>query len=56
VALQQRLAALGYDPGTPDGDFKSSTTAAVIAFQRAKDLLADGVVGAQTWAALNAGQ
>jgi len=56
VALQERLTALGYNPGTPDGNFNSGTAAAVIAFQRAKGLPADGVVGAQTWAALNAAQ
>jgi len=38
VALQARLTALGYNPGTADGDFNSATTAAVIAFQRAKGL------------------
>jgi peptidoglycan hydrolase-like protein with peptidoglycan-binding domain len=55
VALQQRLTALGYDTGTADGTFGAGTETAVMNFQRAKNLPADGVVGATTWAALAAG-
>jgi len=55
VALQQRLTALGYDTGTADGTFGASTQTAVMNFQKAKNLQADGVVGATTWAALAAG-
>lgn len=35
-----------------DGDFGAKTEAAVIAFQKAHGLYADGIVGAKTWAAL----
>jgi peptidoglycan hydrolase-like protein with peptidoglycan-binding domain len=55
VALQQRLAALGYNPGTASGNFETPTQGAVINFQKAKNLQADGVVGPGTWAALAAG-
>jgi peptidoglycan hydrolase-like protein with peptidoglycan-binding domain len=54
TALQQRLTALGYNTGTADGNFGAGTLTAVMNFQRAKNLPADGVVGATTWAALAA--
>ncbi len=47
-ALQQRLKALGYDPGPIDGAFGRSTIAAIKAFQKAHGLVADGVVGPKT--------
>lgn len=56
VRLQTDLITLGYDIGKwgADGEFGSSTENAVKAYQTAKGLTADGIVGAATWAALNA--
>ena len=50
--LQELLNALGYDCGSVDGIFGSKTYAAVLAFQKANGLGADGIVGPLTWAKL----
>ncbi|HYN67859.1 MAG TPA: L,D-transpeptidase family protein [Ornithinibacter sp.] len=55
LALQQRLKALGYWLGTPDGSFGSLTQQAVWAFQKSAGLRRDGVVGPKTRKALEAG-
>jgi len=52
--IQRLLKAKGFDPGPVDGGFGPRTTAAVVAFQTAKGLAADGIVGPQTWARLRA--
>jgi putative chitinase len=50
--LQMALRAHGFNPGATDGTFDESTLAAVLAFQKSERLLADGIVGPRTSAAL----
>ena len=47
--LQEALKTLGQNPGTIDGVFGAQTEAAVRAFQQAKGITVDGVVGTITW-------
>ena len=54
LALQERLAELGYDVGTPDGSWGSRTTYSLMAFQKVEGLTADGQDGPQTQEALSA--
>lgn len=50
--LQTLLNQLGFNCGAVDGLFGTGTKNAVIAFQKAHGLTQDGIVGPQTWAAL----
>ena len=50
--LQELLNAKGYTCGNVDGIFGSKTYAAVLAFQKANGLAADGIVGSLTWGKL----
>ena len=47
--LQEALKSLGHDPGTIDGIFGPRTENAVKAFQQAREIPVDGVVGRVTW-------
>jgi len=51
--LQLALKEAGFNPGAIDGRFGPATEAALIAFQRAHGLLADGIAGPLTWARLD---
>jgi len=51
--LQRILNARGFGILTVDGDFGQKTEESVKTFQAANDLVADGIVGPLTWAALD---
>ena len=53
MALQTRLAEMGYNTGRPDGIFGPFTDACVRDFQRHRGLQEDGVFGSQTYRELN---
>lgn len=55
-AIQQILTDLKLYSGKLDGKYGTKTQNAVKAFQKANGLKADGVIGAKTYAALNASQ
>jgi len=58
IDLQQKLIDLGLlklTSGKPTGAYLKRTKAAVIAFQKANGLKADGVVGSKTWEKLMGG-
>jgi hypothetical protein len=47
--LQARLKVHGFDPGPADGMWGDRTTAALLAFQTAHALTADGICGRASW-------
>lgn len=49
MVLQYLLNAKGYSAGKEDGIFGAKTLAAVKAFQKARGLSVDGIVGKKTW-------
>ncbi|RPK89490.1 MULTISPECIES: peptidoglycan-binding protein [Streptomyces] len=51
-AVQTLLNEQEYDAGAEDGEFGTRTKSAAQAFQRARSLDADGIVGPKTWTAL----
>lgn len=54
TSLQNMLLQFGHDQvGTADGVFGANTDAAVRAFQEAHGIAVDGIVGPQTWEALD---
>lgn len=53
LALQTRLAELGYRPGSIDGSFGAHTASAVLAFQKREGLTRDGIVGPEVLARLD---
>lgn len=50
--VQQKLKAWGYYKGNVDGKFAQGTYDAIVSFQKKNGLIADGVVGKSTYAAL----
>ena len=54
-AMQEQLIKLGYLTGKADGKFGAKTYAALVAFQKANRLTADGIAGAKTQAKLGSG-
>jgi GH24 family phage-related lysozyme (muramidase) len=54
--LQQKLQTAGFNPGPVDGVFGARTASAVQDFQQSRGLTADGIVGPQTWRALDVQQ
>ena len=52
LVAQDGLNTLGYQTGGLDGIFGNNTRNATISYQRSKGLVADGIIGCNTWSAL----
>ena len=52
LIAQDDLNTLGYSTGGLDGIFGTQTYNAVVNYQRSRGLTADGIVGCNTWRAL----
>lgn len=52
LSIQKALLAKGFNPGKLDGIMGPNTKAAIVAFQKANGLVADGIVGPKTSAKL----
>lgn len=52
LIAQDDLNTLGFRTGGLDGIFGSATYQAVVAYQRSRELAADGIVGCNTWRSL----
>jgi peptidoglycan hydrolase-like protein with peptidoglycan-binding domain len=50
--VQSLLEDLGFFYGVIDGVYGSRTTSSVVTFQRSRNLVADGIIGENTWEAL----
>ena len=50
--VQEKLVSLGYNTNGVDGIFGTGTEKAVISFQKSNGLVADGIVGRNTWGKL----
>jgi peptidoglycan hydrolase-like protein with peptidoglycan-binding domain len=51
--VQRVLTSVGYNVGPIDGIYGPMTMQAVIQFQMDNNLVPDGIVGPQTWAAID---
>lgn len=51
---QKRMSLVGYDVGGVDGRYGPRTEAAVKILQQRSEIVVDGVVGAATWAVIDA--
>lgn len=52
LAIERRLAELGYRPGKVDGTYTAETASAVMAYQKHEGLARDGFAGPETMGAL----